>query len=179
MKPNHYQTLGVSVNASQAEITRAYRRLARRVHPDRQPPEQRAWAEEQMKRLNEAYATLGDPEARAGYDAMSGLRFGASQFKTGSASPSPKERFAGSPPDITSARTRPGKWQGLKTWASVTFWSLVIGFVVIGAYLLLFEWRYMFQSPMQVQTFPSRWALAGVWLILFTLLSLKLIPPRK
>ena len=49
-------------------------RLARQLHPDLQPPERKQWAVKQMQRLNEAYAVLGDPAARARYDATAGLR---------------------------------------------------------------------------------------------------------
>ena len=67
---NHYKTLGISIGASQEEIDRAYRRLARRFHHDLHPSEQREWAEEQMKRLNEAYEVLDDPKARLLYGAV-------------------------------------------------------------------------------------------------------------
>ena len=80
-QPNHYKTLELPPGASQKEIARAYRRLARHLHPDLQPSERKKWAEEQMKRLNEAYEVLSDPEARASYDTTIGLQFGAPSFK--------------------------------------------------------------------------------------------------
>lgn len=66
MAPNYYEILGVFQDASQADITAAYRRLAMRWHPDRNPnnPE----AEEHFKRVAEAYAVLRDPEIRQRYD---------------------------------------------------------------------------------------------------------------
>jgi len=118
VKPNPYETLGLSANASQTEIVRAYRRLARQFHPDRQPPERKVWAEEQMKRLNEAYAILGDPQVRARYDAGLGLRTDPSS--------TPKRGTAYHPT---------GEWHQLFTWTKLAFWSLVIGFLFVGAYI--------------------------------------------
>ena len=175
MKPTHYETLGISVNASQAEIARAYRRLARKIHPDRQPVERKAWAEEQMKRLNEAYAALGDTEARARYDATVGLRHSPPPFRS---TPSPNESSADSSSDQTSVQTRFSRWRKLATWTNLALWILITGYLLIGAYFLLIEWRYMFQDPMQVQVFPLQWALAGVWLILFTVTALKVLSPH-
>jgi len=66
-----YEILGVSRNASQEEIKRAYRRLAKEHHPDRNPHNREA-AEQRFKEIQAAYEVLGDPERRAQYD-----RFGA------------------------------------------------------------------------------------------------------
>ncbi|MFN8594478.1 MAG: J domain-containing protein [Thermomicrobiales bacterium] len=65
---DHYTLLGVPYAASHAEITAAYRRLMKRMHPDRQRPEARAAAEEMARRLNAAYAVLSDPVKRLAYD---------------------------------------------------------------------------------------------------------------
>ena len=61
-----YQVLGVERDADADAIKRAYRALALRHHPDRNPGD--AAAEEQFKRISEAYATLRDPDARARFD---------------------------------------------------------------------------------------------------------------
>jgi curved DNA-binding protein len=62
-----YADLGVSRTASQEEIQRAYRKLARKLHPDvNKSPE----AEERFKDVSEAYAVLSDPEQRKRYDAF-------------------------------------------------------------------------------------------------------------
>ncbi len=64
-KRDYYEVLGVPRNASQEEIKRAYKRLARQYHPDlNKSPD----AEEKFKEINEAYQVLGDPEKRAQYD---------------------------------------------------------------------------------------------------------------
>jgi len=61
-----YTTLGVARSADAAEIKAAYRRLALRYHPDRNPGDKAA--EERFKEISEAYATLRDPELRARFD---------------------------------------------------------------------------------------------------------------
>ena len=64
---NYYRILGVLVDASAEEVKRAYRRLAKELHPDRHPNAPDATAKFQA--LNEAHAVLSDPESRARYDA--------------------------------------------------------------------------------------------------------------
>jgi len=63
---DYYQILGVSRNASQEEIKRAYRRLAMKYHPDKNPGDKEA--EEKFKEISEAYQVLSDPERRKIYD---------------------------------------------------------------------------------------------------------------
>ena len=65
MKKDYYEVLGVSKDASQADIKKAYRRLALKYHPDKSDhPE----AEEKFKEISEAYAVLSDDEKRQQYD---------------------------------------------------------------------------------------------------------------
>ena len=63
---DYYQILGVSRNADDKEIKKAYRRLARQYHPDTNPNNKEA--QEKIKEINEAYQVLGDAEKRAKYD---------------------------------------------------------------------------------------------------------------
>ncbi|MCD6351951.1 MAG: molecular chaperone DnaJ [Armatimonadetes bacterium] len=63
---DYYQVLGVSRDASAEEIRKAYRRLARKYHPDVNPGDKEA--EEKFKQISQAYAVLSDPEKRRKYD---------------------------------------------------------------------------------------------------------------
>src|SRR5262245_11798613 len=72
---DHYQTLGVPKNASQADIKKAYRKLARQYHPDRNPGDETS--ENRFKEISVAYETLSDPEKRKQYDLVGDARSGA------------------------------------------------------------------------------------------------------
>ena len=66
---DYYEVLGVPKSASEKDVKSAYRKLARKWHPDANPKNVKA-AEEKFKEIAEAYEVLGDPEKRKKYDAL-------------------------------------------------------------------------------------------------------------
>jgi curved DNA-binding protein len=74
MAEDYYKILGIDKNASVEDIKKAYRKLALKYHPDRNPADKKK-SEEQFKKISEAYAVLSDSEKRNQYD-----QFGSEQF---------------------------------------------------------------------------------------------------
>ena len=76
MSKDYYQILGVSKSATDAELKKAYRKLAVKYHPDKNPGDKAA--EDKFKEVSEAYDVLSDPKKRAQYD-----QFGSDYFRSG------------------------------------------------------------------------------------------------
>jgi curved DNA-binding protein CbpA len=111
---SHYEILGVPVTATAREITRAYRGLLRRFHPDtRQENHDGGTAgprdTERLHAIMQAYAVLSDPAKRAAYDRA--LRAGSSGTpagRNGSTGTPVKVRFHTQPADTQPAKPQPG-----------------------------------------------------------------------
>src|SRR5436305_10026289 len=95
-RPDYYKVLGVGKNASDEEIKKAYRKLARQYHPDRNQGDKKA--EERFKEISQAHDVLSDPEKRKDYDRGTGP-FGSFAGGAGGFDPS---SFAGGFGDILS-----------------------------------------------------------------------------
>lgn len=81
LEKDFYQILGVSKDASDAELKKTYRKLARKYHPDSNPGD--TAAEAKFKEISEAYSVLSDPEQRSEYDQIRAMGAGGARFTAG------------------------------------------------------------------------------------------------
>jgi molecular chaperone DnaJ len=128
-KRDYYDVLGVQRNASEEEIKKAFRRLARQYHPD---VNKEHGAEERFKEINEAYEVLGDPQKRQAYD-----RFGHAGVNAGAQGAYGFESFSVNLGDLfeqffgaasgASRRSGPQRGADIKYDLTISFEEAVFG----------------------------------------------------
>jgi molecular chaperone DnaJ len=143
-RPDYYKTLGVDKKATPDEIKKAYRKLARQYHPDRNPGNKDA--EARFKEISQAHDVLGDPEKRKQYDSGSGPfatgagpgggfgGFGNFDFDASSMGDILSNLFGGAGPGAGTRggragrqRARPERGADLEAQVSITFDQAVSG----------------------------------------------------
>jgi molecular chaperone DnaJ len=141
-RPDYYKTLGVDKKATPEEIKKAYRKLARKYHPDRNPDDKQA--EARFKEISQAHDVLGDPEKRKQYDSGTGPfttgggagggfgGFGNFDFDASSMGDILSNLFGGSGPARPGARgqrqrQRPERGVDLEAQVSISFDQAVAG----------------------------------------------------
>lgn len=131
-KRDYYEVLGVDRNATEADIKKAYRRLAKQYHPDLNKGD--AEAEAKFKEINEAYSVLIDSEKRAQYDRYGHAAFdGASNFSSGFTGFGFEdlddlfESFMGFGRSRTSRRTGPQRGKDLEYSMEIDFLEAAFG----------------------------------------------------
>jgi molecular chaperone DnaJ len=133
-RADYYKVLGVERKASQDDIKKAYRKLARKYHPD---ANKEAGAEERFKEISEAYDVLSDPEKRKKYDRGGSVFAGGSPFggpggagpDVGSFSDILSNIFSSGGGGARGTRTRPAAERGrdLETTVSLSFEQAIEG----------------------------------------------------
>ncbi len=137
-RPDYYKTLDVDKKATPEEVKKAYRKLARKYHPDRNPDD--AQSEARFKEISQAYDVLGDPEKRKQYDSGTGAfaagggpgggfgGFGNFDFEGSSMGDILSNLFGGSASG-RRVRTKPRAERGadLEAQVSITFDQAIAG----------------------------------------------------
>ena len=93
LEKDFYKVLGVSKDASESEIKKTYRSLARKFHPDSNPGD--ASAEARFKEISEAYSVLSDSQQRSEYDQIRAMQAGGPRFTAGGSSGGFEDVFGG------------------------------------------------------------------------------------
>jgi molecular chaperone DnaJ len=140
-RPDYYKTLGLDKKASAEDIKKAYRKLARKYHPDRNPDDKQA--EERFKEVSQAHDVLGDPEKRKQYDSGSGPfaaggaggpgfgGFGNFDFDASSMGDILSNLFGGGGggggADARRAKSRPQRGRDLETEVRIAFDQAISG----------------------------------------------------
>lgn len=116
---DYYKILGVERNAAEKEIKSAYRKLARKYHPDVNPNNKSA--EEKFKEISEAYEVLSDKDKRARYDQFGQYWEQAGAWKPGDQVPGPEQGFTFDFGDFDAGRAYGGEESGFSDFFEMLF----------------------------------------------------------
>lgn len=152
---DHYATLGLRRTASQQEVKRTYRDLAKRYHPDVDPSPQAA---ERFMAVHTAYSTLHDPMLRIAYDAMLYERERRS-------APRPMPHKPGDTPRYRQRREEePGPDINVRSWAFIglhltglLFGSLLVLVILGGITFRGWSWGWIFFIAPGIIVLPDAW----------------------
>ena len=123
-KRDYYEVLGVGRNADAAQIKKAYRKLAKKYHPDTNAGN--AEAEQKFKEVTEAYDVLGDEEKRKMYD-----QFGHAAFDQSGAGPYKNYNGAGSREDLRNTTLKEETWMICSGTFSEIFFIMEIPVILV------------------------------------------------
>jgi curved DNA-binding protein CbpA len=146
---DHYSTLGIPRGATQAEIKRAYRDLAKRLHPDHDPSPRAA---DRFMAVHRAYEALRDPVLRIAYDA----RFQQPKHRDQRYRPQTASAFAPPRVDERDINTRSWAFIGLHLTGLVFGLMLVLG-ILFGITFLQWPWGMIFFTLPGLIVIPDAW----------------------
>ena len=115
-KRDYYEVLGLAKGASEQEIKSAFRRLAKELHPDKNPDDKTA--EQRFKELAEAHEVLKDPQKRAAYDQMGHAAFEGGRGGPGGFGPDVAASMSDIFDDLFGEVMGGRRGRGLGTWRS-------------------------------------------------------------
>src|SRR5688500_17106558 len=128
VEKDYYKVLGVPKDATEAEIKKAYRKLAREYHPDANKGDVKA--EERFKEISEAHDILGDPTRRKGYDEARALSGNGGFRAPGSGGPGGSVNFDRGAGAGTGTRTQPRRGEDIEAEVTLSFTEAVDGATV-------------------------------------------------
>lgn len=173
---NYYVILGISLRATAEEIKAAYKQKAKQYHPDKNPGS--AWAEEQFKKVSEAYQTLSDPYKKDLYDLRLAYTLADADLRsrTQSSTPPPQSTYQGPNPyggPFTGTRTQTSGRYASRTRnyapprgakadekkARYTLHTFALSFLGVATVLILLNWWSQIRAESQAQTYVEQ----GQW----------------
>jgi hypothetical protein len=142
-----------------------------------------------MQRLNAAYAVLGDPAARARYDAIAGLQTPPPPRGQTWSGSYPQDDWFDNLSSYIYRRVRSRRWRRFMLLLDFVFWMLVSYFILIGAYLIFFEWQLVLdwksfvdlqhRTGIEAQQIRSHLIFVAIWYAVLIFTAIKIVPWRR